>query len=60
MRKAVIGIIVVVILIAGGVGLSANSINSGDNNSTVITYGETTFANDQYKSLVDSYFINNN
>lgn len=60
MRKLGIGIIVIIICIAGVAAYSASSPNSGDNSTTVITYGETTFNNQQYKSLVDSYFMNNN
>ena len=51
MRKitiAILALIVVVMLIPVGF--------SGEANSVVITYGETTHANSEYKSIVDNFF----
>lgn len=53
MRKSLIGIIIlsiVVIAIAVPAGFSAQS------EKTVITYGETTYHNGEYKSVVDNFF----
>lgn len=53
MRKSLIGIIIlsiVVIAIAVPIGFSAQS------EKTVITYGETTYYNSEYKSVVDNFF----
>ena len=53
MRKSLIGIIIlsiVVIAIAVPAGFSAQS------DKTVITYGETTYHNSEYKSVVDNFF----
>ena len=53
MRKSLIGIILLSIVIVGIVvpyGFSAQSEN------TVITYGETTYNNQEYKSIVDNFF----
>ena len=51
MRKvtiAILALIVVAMLIPAGF--------SGEANSVVITYGETTHANSEYKSIVDTFF----
>ena len=51
MRKitiAILALIVVAMLIPAGF--------SGEANSVVITYGETTHANSEYKSIVDNFF----
>ena len=53
MRKSVIGIILLSIVILGialPIGFSAQS------DTKVITYGETTYNNQNYKSLVDNFF----
>jgi len=53
MRKASIGIILLSIIIVGivlPIGFSAQS------NDVVITYGETTYNNQEYKSIVDDFF----
>ena len=53
MRKSLIGIIILSIVLVGIVvpyGFSAQS------ESTVITYGETTYNNQEYKSIVDNFF----
>ena len=53
MRKSMIGIVIVSIILAGmiiPIGFS------GQADSVVITYGETTHANSDYKSNVDSFF----
>lgn len=55
MRKSTIGIIVLSIILVGAViplGFSAN-----DNQQAVITYGETTHSNANYKNAVDSFFV---
>lgn len=54
MRKTTIGIVILSIILIGAViplGFSAN-----DNQQAVITYGETTHSNANYKSTVDSFF----
>ena len=53
MRKSLIGIILLSIVIFGialPIGFSAQS------NTKVITYGETTYNNANYKSVVDDFF----
>ena len=53
MRKSLIGIILLSIVIVGialPIGFSAQS------NTKVITYGETTYNNANYKSTVDNFF----
>lgn len=53
MRKSSIGILLLLIIIVGiavPVGFSAQS------NDIVITYGETTYNNQEYKSIVDDFF----
>jgi uncharacterized protein YpuA (DUF1002 family) len=53
MRKSLIGIIVLSIVLVGVVvplGFTAQ------NDQTVITYGETTYNNQEYKSIVDNFF----
>lgn len=57
MRKITIGAIIVVIVILG-VCAGSNTLLNNDNSNIVITYGETTFNNFQYKTLVDTYFNN--
>ncbi len=52
-----IGVIVVVIVIIGIFAASAGFYSNNDSSSTIITYGETTFNNQQYKSIVDDYFV---
>ncbi|MCF0226880.1 MAG: DUF1002 domain-containing protein [Methanobrevibacter sp.] len=55
MRKIAIGIIVVVIVIVG-VYAGSTVITNNNSSNIVITYGETTYHNQQYKSAVDDYF----
>ena len=53
MRKSLIGIILLSIVIIGialPIGFSAQS------DAKVITYGETTYNNANYKSIVDNFF----
>lgn len=53
MRKSLIGILLLSIIIVGialPIGFSAQS------NSKVISYGETTYNNQEYKSIVDNFF----
>jgi uncharacterized protein YpuA (DUF1002 family) len=53
MRKSLIGILLLSIVIVGialPIGFSAQS------NSKVISYGETTYNNQEYKSFVDNFF----
>ncbi|MBQ6813581.1 MAG: DUF1002 domain-containing protein [Methanobrevibacter sp.] len=54
MRKIAISILVIAVLAMSVIpaGFSAND------DSVVITYGETTYMNQNYKSLVDNYFSN--
>lgn len=51
-----IGGIVLIIIILGIFTASAD-FYPDSNDSTIITYGETTFNNQQYRSAVDSYFV---
>ena len=53
MRKITIGIIILSIILLGMV-IPAGF--SGEANSVVITYGETTHANSEYKANVDAFF----
>lgn len=53
MRKINIGIILLSIVI---VGMLIPVAFSGQSDSVVITYGETTHANSEYKSIVDNFF----
>ena len=53
MRKLTIGVAILFIIM---LGLIVPSSFSGEVNSAVITYGETTHANSDYKSDVDSFF----
>ncbi|WP_295113282.1 DUF1002 domain-containing protein [uncultured Methanobrevibacter sp.] len=53
MRKITIGIVILSIII---IGMVIPAGFSGQANSVVITYGETTHANTNYKSDVDSFF----
>lgn len=60
MRKLTIGIIVVIIVIAGAYASSETIFSNNSNNSTVVTYGETTINNPEYKTIVDDYFSSQN
>lgn len=60
MRKLTIGIIVVIIVIAGAYASSETIFSNNSNNSTVVTYGETTINNQEYKTIVDDYFSSQN
>ncbi|MBQ6350338.1 MAG: DUF1002 domain-containing protein, partial [Methanobrevibacter sp.] len=53
MRKITIGIVILSIILLGMV-IPAGF--SGEANSVVITYGETTHANSEYKATVDAFF----
>ena len=53
MRKTTIGIVILSIII---IGMVIPAGFSGEVNSVVITYGETTHANSNYKADVDSFF----
>ena len=56
LRKLMIGGIVLIIVIIGIFTASAGHY-SNNSDSTIITYGETTFNNQQYRSVVDDYFV---
>jgi len=59
MKGKIIGIIILII-IAGGLFIPiGSSSNSGTDSSVAVTYGETTYNNNNYKSIVDQYFENN-
>ncbi|MBE6487540.1 MAG: DUF1002 domain-containing protein [Methanosphaera stadtmanae] len=59
MKGKIIGIIILII-IAGGLFIPiGSSSNSGTDSSVAVTYGETTYNNNNYKSMVDQYFENN-
>ena len=53
MRKITIGIVILSIIL---VGMVIPAGFSGEANSVVITYGETTHANSEYKANVDAFF----
>ena len=53
MRKITIGIVILSIIL---VGIVIPAGFSGEANSVVITYGETTHANSEYKANVDAFF----
>ena len=53
MRKITIGIVILSIIL---VGMVIPAGFSGEANSLVITYGETTHANSEYKANVDAFF----
>lgn len=53
MRKITIGMVILSIVL---IGMVIPACFSGEANSVVITYGETTHANSNYKSDVDSFF----
>lgn len=53
MRKITIGIVILSIIL---VGMVIPAGFSGEANSVVITYGETTHANSEYKATVDAFF----
>lgn len=53
MRKITIGIVILSIIM---IGMVIPAGFSGEANSVVITYGETTHANTDYKANVDSFF----
>lgn len=53
MRKSTIGIVILSIIV---VGMIIPAGFSGQADSVVITYGETTYANADYKNTVDSFF----
>ena len=53
MRKTTIGIVILSIIM---IGMVIPAGFSGESNSVVVTYGETTHANPNYKANVDSFF----
>ena len=53
MRKITIGMVILSIIL---IGMVIPAGFSGEANSVVITYGETTHANTDYKANVDSFF----
>lgn len=53
MHKTKIGIILIILIL---VGITIPIGFSGNTNENVITYGETTYNNQEYKNLVDSFF----
>ena len=53
MRKTTIGIVILSIIM---IGMVIPAGFSGEANSVVVTYGETTHANPNYKANVDSFF----
>ena len=53
MRKSIIGIIILSIVL---VGIAVPAGFSAQTDNTVITYGETTYYNQEYKSIVDNFF----
>ncbi len=55
LRKITIGAIIIVIVILG-VYAGSNTLLNNDSSDIIITYGETTFNNQQYKSIVEDYF----
>ena len=55
MRKSIIGIIILSIVLVG-IALPAGFSAQSDN--VVITYGETTYYNQEYKTNVDNFFAN--
>lgn len=55
MRKSTIGIVILSIIV---VGMIIPAGFSGQVDSMVVTYGETTYANSDYKNAVDSFFKN--
>ena len=57
-RKTIGAIILLIIAIVIFVPVVSSSQN--DESSIVVTYGETTYNNANYKSLVDNYFNVNN
>ena len=57
MRKTTIGIVILSIIM---IGMVIPAGFSGEANSVVITYGETTHANSNYKADVDSFFKSQN
>ena len=68
MNGKIIGLLILIIVAIGlFVPISSTNVqstNSGSNNNTLenpvaITYGETTFNNNNYKSVVDNYFQSN-
>lgn len=55
MRKSTIGIVILSIIV---VGMIIPVGFSGQVDSVVVTYGETTYANSNYKNTVDTFFKN--
>lgn len=55
MRKLTIGLIIIICIVLGIFASSAIAANNNDN--MVITYGETTYANQNYMDFVNNYFI---
>ena len=55
--KTICGIIIVIIL--AGMFIPFGSSEKTGDNSVAVTYGETTYYNENYKSIVDNYFKSN-
>lgn len=58
MKGKLIGIIILII-VAGGLFVPFGSSSNADNSTVAITYGETTYNNNEYKQMVDEYFNDN-
>lgn len=56
MRKSTIGVIVIVVVVLGVISSSGSILNMGKDSTKVITYGETTYNNQEYKDFVEGYF----
>lgn len=59
LRKLAIGGIVIILVVIGAFAASDNVLTNNNDTTMVITYGETTYNNQQYKSIVDDYFSQN-
>lgn len=59
LRKLAIGGIVIIVVVLASFAASNTIMNNGENITQIITYGETTYNNQQYKSIVDGYFAQN-
>lgn len=58
MSGKLIGIIILII-VAVGLFVPLGSSSGNGNNSIAVTYGETTYNNQEYKQMVDEYFESN-
>lgn len=57
MLKKIIGILIVVFII-GAFFIPIGSVSNTGESSLVVTYGETTYNNEEYKKTVEDYFSN--